>query len=99
MRAAAVAWLSGELTQRQIGVGWAALRDRPLPAAEPSLEVDEIEATFTRIGGLSGQGSQAARRAAVAPGGPPRGSPPPPDPLQAPRGPPRAQLRDHVEVY
>ena len=35
--AAAVAWLSGELTQRQIGVGWAALRDRPLPAAEPSL--------------------------------------------------------------
>ena len=64
--AAAVAWLSGELTQRQIGVGWAALRDRPLPAAEPSLEIDEIEATFTRIGGLSGQGSQAARRAAVA---------------------------------
>jgi DNA ligase 1 len=64
--AAAVAWLSGELTQRQIGVGWAALRDRPLPAAEPSLEIDEIEAAFTRIGGLSGQGSQAARRAAVA---------------------------------
>ena len=64
--AAAVAWLSGELTQRQIGVGWAALRDRPLPASEPSLEIDEIEAAFTRIGGLSGQGSQAARRAAVA---------------------------------
>ena len=64
--AAAVAWLSGELTQRQIGVGWAALRDRPLPAAEPSLEIGEVEAAFTRIGGLSGQGSQAARRAAVA---------------------------------
>ena len=29
---AAVAWLSGELTQRQIGVGWATLRDRPAPA-------------------------------------------------------------------
>jgi ATP-dependent DNA ligase I len=64
--AAAVAWLSGELTQRQIGVGWAALRDRPLPAAEPSLGIGEIEDAFTRIGALSGQGSQAARRAALA---------------------------------
>jgi ATP-dependent DNA ligase I len=64
--AAAVAWLSGELTQRQIGVGWAALRDRPLPATEPSLAVGEVEDTFTRIGALGGQGSQAARRAAVA---------------------------------
>jgi DNA ligase-1 len=63
--AAAVAWLSGELTQRQIGVGWAALRDRPPAAAEPSLTVAEVEATFTRIGGLSGAGSQAARREAV----------------------------------
>ena len=62
---AAVAWLSGELTQRQIGVGWAALRDRPLPAAEPSLEIAETEDAFTRIGSLTGQGSQAARRAAV----------------------------------
>ena len=24
-----VSWLSGELTQRQIGVGWALLRERP----------------------------------------------------------------------
>jgi ATP-dependent DNA ligase I len=64
--APAVAWLSGELTQRQIGVGWAALRDRPLPAAEPSLEIADVEDAFTRIGALSGQGSQVARRAAVA---------------------------------
>ena len=63
---AAVAWLSGGLTQRQIGVGWAALRDRPLPAAQPSLEIGEVEAAFTRVGALSGQGSQIARRAAVA---------------------------------
>jgi DNA ligase 1 len=62
---AAVAWLSGELTQRQIGVGWAALRDQPAPAAEPSLTVGEVEEAFTRIGGLSGPGSQASRRAAV----------------------------------
>ena len=33
-----VAYLSGELRQRQIGVGWASLRDRPLPAAEPTLD-------------------------------------------------------------
>jgi DNA ligase-1 len=32
--APAVCWLSGELTQRQIGVGWALLRDRPEAAAE-----------------------------------------------------------------
>ena len=63
--AAAVSWLSGELTQRQIGVGWAALRDRPPPAAEPSLAIAEIEDTFTRIGALGGRGSQAARRDAV----------------------------------
>ena len=29
--AAVVSWLSGELTQRQIGVGWALLRERPAP--------------------------------------------------------------------
>ncbi|HEX2409730.1 MAG TPA: ATP-dependent DNA ligase [Solirubrobacteraceae bacterium] len=62
---AAVAWLSGELTQRQIGVGWAALRDLPAPAAEPALTVAEVENAFTRIGGLAGPGSVAARREAV----------------------------------
>src|SRR5215217_1591558 len=62
---AAVAWLSGELTQRQIGVGWATLRDHPPPAAEPTLTVAAVEALFDRIGALTGPGSQAARRAAV----------------------------------
>jgi DNA ligase-1 len=62
---AVVAWLSGELTQRQIGVGWATLRDHPAPVAEPALTVAEVEAAFDRIGALSGAGSQAARRAAV----------------------------------
>ena len=33
--ATVVSWLSGELPQRQIGVGWAALRSMPAPAAEP----------------------------------------------------------------
>jgi ATP-dependent DNA ligase I len=62
---AVVAWLSGELTQRQIGVGWATLRDAPPPAVESALTVAEVEATFDRIGALAGAGSQAARRDAV----------------------------------
>jgi DNA ligase-1 len=49
--AAGVAFLSGELRQRQIGVGWAALRDLPAPAARPSLTVGEVDAAFERIGG------------------------------------------------
>ena len=60
-----VSWLSGELTQRQIGVGWAVLRDGPPPAASPSLEVAEVEAAFATIGALSGPGSQGARSEAV----------------------------------
>jgi ATP-dependent DNA ligase I len=64
--APAVAFLSGELRQRQIGVGWASLRDLPAPAATPSLIVAETDAAFERIGALTGPGSQAARRAALA---------------------------------
>jgi ATP-dependent DNA ligase I len=64
--AIAVAYLSGELRQRQIGVGWAALRELPEPAAEPSLTVAEVDAACAHIGGLSGPGSQGARRAALA---------------------------------
>jgi ATP-dependent DNA ligase I len=60
-----VAFLSGELRQRQIGVGWAALRDLPPPAEAPSLTVAEVDAAFERIGGLAGAGSQAARRQAL----------------------------------
>jgi DNA ligase-1 len=56
-----VAWLSGELPQRQIGVGWAALRSLPDAAAEPSLTVRGVDATFTEIGTVAGKGSQARR--------------------------------------
>lgn len=59
--AVVVSWLSGELTQRQIGVGWAALRSLPAPALEPRLTVDEVEALFTEIGTTAGKGSQARR--------------------------------------
>jgi ATP-dependent DNA ligase I len=64
--ATVVAWLSGELTQRQIGVGYALLREPPAPAADPALTVGEVEARFTAIGALGGKGSTTARREAVA---------------------------------
>jgi ATP-dependent DNA ligase I len=57
-----VAFLSGELRQRQIGVGWAALRDAPDPTAAPTLTAAEVDAAFERIGRQAGPGSQAERR-------------------------------------
>jgi DNA ligase-1 len=57
-----VSWLSGELTQGQIGVGWATLRELAPAAAEPSLEVATVEAAFTEIGACAGSGSQGRRR-------------------------------------
>lgn len=59
--AVTVSWLSGELPQRQIGVGWAALRSLPVPAQDPELTVDGVDVRFTRIGTVSGKGSQALR--------------------------------------
>jgi ATP-dependent DNA ligase I len=60
-----VAYLSGELPQRQIGVGWAALRAAPPPANEPTLTVADVDAAFTRIGALTGKGSTASRKQLV----------------------------------
>ena len=61
----AVAYLSGELPQRQIGVGWAALRDGFPPAAVPTLGLAEVDAAFSAIGAVAGKGSAAARKALV----------------------------------
>jgi ATP-dependent DNA ligase I len=63
--AIAVAYLSGDLPQRQIGVGYAALRDLPPPAADPSLAVSDVDAAFSEIGGLSGKGSVTERRGSL----------------------------------
>ena len=57
-----VSYLSGELRQRRTGVGWAALRDLPPPAAAASLEVGEVDRAFARIEAASGSGSAALRR-------------------------------------
>jgi DNA ligase-1 len=61
-----VSWLAGELPQRQIGVGWAALRTAPAPAETASLTVRAVDATFTAIGVVSGLGSQARRASLLA---------------------------------
>jgi DNA ligase-1 len=57
-----VAYLQGELRQRQIGVGWASLRSVPPPAATATLTIAEVDAALATIGGQIGPGSQAARR-------------------------------------
>ncbi len=61
-----VSWLSGELPQRQIGVGWAALRSLPPPAAAWSLAVADVDTTFSEIGAVAGKGSQARRSQLIA---------------------------------
>jgi DNA ligase-1 len=61
-----VSWLSGELPQRQIGVGWATLRSLPPAAAQPTLTVVGVDATFSAIRAVSGKGSQTRRAELVA---------------------------------
>ncbi len=61
----AVAYLSGELPQRQIGVGWATLRDGFTPADTPTLTLSEVDSGFSAIGAVCGKGSASARKALV----------------------------------
>ncbi len=61
--AVVVSWLSGELPQRQIGVGWAALRSVPPPADTAALTITAVDESFTAIKATSGQGSQSRRAA------------------------------------
>ncbi len=63
----AVAYLSGELPHAPIGIGWAALRDRPREhASKPLLDVLEVDASLRKIGATTGPGSQTARREELA---------------------------------
>jgi DNA ligase-1 len=57
-----VSFLSGELRQGRIGVGYAGLHALSAPAAaDPSLELREVDATFERIASLRGAGSGGER--------------------------------------
>ncbi len=72
----AVAFLSGELRQRQIGVGYAALTGLFQPAAEtadragqpagPGLTLSDTDTAFAAIGAVTGPGAQSARRQLLA---------------------------------
>jgi ATP-dependent DNA ligase I len=78
--AVAVSFLSGDLTQRQIGVGYAVLTDllggyEPgsppgagpgPPAGTAELSLTDTDQVLGQIGALGGQGSQAARRRLLA---------------------------------
>lgn len=61
--AIAVSYLSGELRQRKIGIGYAAIRDaQPSASAEsPQLTLHEVDDTFEKIAGVSGAGSTKER--------------------------------------
>jgi DNA ligase-1 len=61
-----VSWLSGELPQRQIGVGWASLGSVPAPVEAARLTVGEVDAAFSRIGTTAGAGSRARRTQLLA---------------------------------
>jgi DNA ligase-1 len=58
----AAAYLSSQLRQRQIGVGYASMRDLPAPAAAPSLTLEQVDAALESIGAVAGKDSQAERR-------------------------------------
>jgi DNA ligase-1 len=63
-----VAFLSGELRQRQIGVGYASLGEllRLEPSGQPPLTVAETDAVFEAVGLVAGAGAQAERRRLLA---------------------------------
>ncbi|MFO0738338.1 MAG: ATP-dependent DNA ligase [Labilithrix sp.] len=58
-----VAWLSGDLVQRRIGVGWAALATTPDAASEATLAVADVNRVFAEMAEASGPGSQLLRTA------------------------------------
>jgi ATP-dependent DNA ligase I len=66
-----VAFLSGELRQRQIGVGYAALGgllagDGAADEITPTLTVGEVDSAFAAVGAVTGAGTQATRKRLLA---------------------------------
>ena len=61
----AVAYLSGDLPQRQIGVGWATLRNGFDAAPAATLTLSAVDSALSAIGAVSGKGSALARKELV----------------------------------
>lgn len=58
-----VSWLSGELPQGRIGIGWRTLVDIDVPpSSEASLAIRQVDDAITAIASTSGTGSTAKRR-------------------------------------
>src|SRR5436190_590085 len=58
----AVAYLSGEIRQRRIGIGYATLAaQRGAPADQPLLSLLDVDASLERIAATTGKGSAAQR--------------------------------------
>ena len=64
--ATVVAFISGVLPQRRLGVGHRSLTTLPDAAEDASLTVAEVDAAFDRLARTAGSGSTASRRAEVA---------------------------------
>ena len=64
----AVAFLSGSLPQRRIGIGWSVISHArsATPAAQPTLELRQVHDVFDRIANTSGAGSARARTQLLA---------------------------------
>jgi DNA ligase-1 len=62
----ATAYLSGRLVQRRTGVGWRSLADLPPPAAEPSVQLTEVDAVLAELETVAGAGSAARRQRLLA---------------------------------
>nr|WP_311132072.1 ATP-dependent DNA ligase [Nonomuraea gerenzanensis]SBO99495.1 ATP-dependent DNA ligase [Nonomuraea gerenzanensis] len=61
----AISYLSGELPQRQVGVGWRTLEEIPQPKLAATATLTDVDLLLSRIKAVSGPGSQAARKALV----------------------------------
>src|SRR5690606_14896762 len=59
----AIAYLSGVLPQRQVGLGWSGLRELPPPRQVATATIRQVNELLDRIKACSGPGSQAARKA------------------------------------
>lgn len=57
-----VAYLSSGLRQRQIGVGYATLRDLPQPTDIPTLTLVDVDSALEAVGQVSGRDAVAERR-------------------------------------
>lgn len=62
----AIAYLSGVLPQRQVGLGWASLREPPPPRQVATMTLTRVNELLDKIKACSGPGSQAARKALAA---------------------------------